>query len=301
MSLTMSKQAWGLLITLSAMWGASFLFIEMALLSMGPITLVFFRVLIGAATLGLVLLVTNKHIPTNFAFWRDSFVMGFLNNAIPFTFIAYGQVSITGGMASIINANTAFFGVMAAAIFLVNERLTFTRLCGVLIGVSGVVIVMGPAELLTLDVTSLGQLAVILATLSYALASVWGRLRLQGYDGTITAFGMTSCATVLLAIIMLMTDGIPSFEITARLWIVAIGLGVIGTALAYMVYFKLLALAGASNLMLVTIIVPIFAVSLDAVILSQWVSVTDLLGFVVIAVGLLIMDGRLSGLFYRKT
>jgi len=301
MSLTMSKQAWGLLLTLSAVWGASVLFIEMALESMGPITLVFFRVLIGAATLGLVLLFTKKQIPKNLAFWRDSFVMGFLNNAIPFTFIAYGQVSITGGMASIINANTAFFGVMAAAIFLANERLTMARLWGVLIGISGVVIVMGPAELLTLDVTSLGQLAVILATLSYALASVWGRVRLQGYDSIITAFGMTICASVMLAIIMLFTDGVPTFEVTARLWVVAIGLGVIGTALAYMVYFKLLALAGASNLMLVTIIVPVFSVSLDAIILSQWVSLSDLLGFAVIAAGLVIMDGRASRLFYKKT
>ena len=107
MSLTMSKQAWGLLFMLSAMWGASFLFIEMALLSMGPITLVFFRVLIGAAIMA-GSAGNQKHIPTNLAFGVISFVMGFLNNAIPFTFIAYGQVSITGGMASIINANTAF-------------------------------------------------------------------------------------------------------------------------------------------------------------------------------------------------
>lgn len=300
MSLTMTKQAWGLLMALSAMWGASFLFIEMALLSMGPITLVFFRVLIGAATLGLVLIVTKRAVPTHLSFWRDSFMMGFLNNAIPFTFIAYGQVSITGGMASIINANTAFFGVIAAAIFLANERLTKARISGVLIGVSGVVIVMGPAELLSLDLTSLGQLAVIIATLSYALASVWGRLHLQGYDSIVTAFAMTFCASIMLAIVMLLTDGMPSFALTTQLWVVAIGLGVIGTALAYMVYFKLLAIAGASNLMLVTIIVPIFAVSLDAAILSQWVSISDILGFIVIALGLAVMDGRLLRLFYKN-
>ena len=300
MYLTMSKQAWGLLLALSAMWGASFLFIEMALLSMGPITLVFFRVLIGAATLGLVLIVSKRTVPTHLSFWRDSFVMGFLNNAIPFTFIAYGQVSITGGMASIINANTAFFGVIAAAIFLANERLTKARIAGVLIGVSGVVIVMGPAELLSLDITSLGQLAVIIATLSYALASVWGRLRLQGYDSIVTAFAMTLCASIMLAIIMFFTEGAPSFALTTQLWVVAIGLGVIGTAFAYMVYFKLLAIAGASNLMLVTIIVPIFAVSLDAAILSQWVSLSDILGFIVIAFGLAVMDGRLLGVFYRN-
>ena len=171
----------------------------------------------------------------------------------------------------------------------------------VIMGVAGVVIVVGPAELLRLDVAQIGQLAVVIATLSYAFASVWGRLRLQGYDGTITAFGTALCATVMLSGIMLVAEGVPDFAITGELLMVAIGLGVIGTAGAYMIYFKILALAGASNLMLVTIIVPIFAVSLDALVLGQLVSGREVIGFVVIAVGLAIMDGRLlSYLIPRK-
>ena len=207
--------------------------------------------------------------------------------------IAYGQVTITGGMASIINANTAFFGVLVAAIFIANERLKWHRLLGVIVGVSGVVIVVGPAELRSLDVASIGQLAVILATLSYAFASVWGKLRLQGYDGAVTALCTSLCATILMLPLMFFTEGVPQFALTAQLWLVAIGLGVIGTGGAYLLYFRILSLAGASNLMLVTIIVPIFAVTLDALVLGQWVERIDLLGFAIIAVGLIVMDGRL--------
>ena len=163
-----------------------------------------------------------------------------------------------------------------------------------LIGVSGVVIVAGPAELLALDFTSIGQLAVILATLSYAFASVWGKLRLQGYHGAVTAFGMMATASLLLLPVMLIKEGVPHFALDGTMIIVAIGLGVIGTAGAYLLYFKILALAGASNLMLVTIIVPVFAVLLDGLVLAQYLPVEALIGFVVIAIGLAVMDGRLG-------
>ena len=298
--LVMSRQAWALLLLLSVIWGASFLFIEIALASMGPITLVFFRVAIASFALGLYAYLAGLSLPKELGFWRSVMVMGILNNAIPFCFIAYGQLSITGGMASIINANTAFFGVIVAACFLASERLSPRRLIGVLIGISGVVIVVGPSELLRFDVAQIGQLAVVIATLSYAFASVWGRLKLQGYNSTITAFGTSLCASFLLFFIMIFAEGVPSFAITPALIVVAIGLGVFGTAGAYMIYFKILAMAGASNLMLVTIIVPVFAVTLDAIVLRQWVSLQELFGFVIIAAGLAIMDGRLGWLLRGK-
>lgn len=298
--MTMSRKAWMLLLLLSAIWGASFLFIEIALRAMGPLTLMFFRVAIAALSLGAYALIMRLGVQRARGFWLSCFVMGLLNNAIPFSLIAYGQLTITGGMASIINANTAFFGVIVAAIFLANERLTYHRLAGVILGVAGVVIVVGPAELFAFDVAQIGQLAVVVATLSYAFASVWGRVRLQGYDGTITAFGTALCASLIMALTMFYAEGVPDFKVTGDLIIVAIGLGVIGTAGAYMIYFKLLALAGASNLMLVTIIVPIFAVTLDAFILQQWVSPRELAGFAVIAIGLAVMDGRLFARLYAK-
>ena len=290
----MSRHAWMLLGLLSFIWGASFLFIELALEVMGPVTLVFFRVLVGAACLIAYLKFKNIKLPSSQAFWMPVFVMGLLNNVIPFSLISYGQVFITGGMASIINANTAFFGVIVAALFLADERLQLSRLLGVMIGISGVIIVVGPQNLTEFNPASIGQLAIVAATLSYAFASVWGKLRLQGYDSEAIACGMLIAATILMAPLMIWLEGIPHFELSLQLTGVFIGLGAIGTSIAYLLYFKILKIAGASNLMLVTVIVPIFAVLLDALVLAQFVSITDGIGFVIVAIGLAIMDGRLG-------
>ena len=290
----MSRQAWILLLLLSFIWGASFLFIELALAQMGPLTLVFFRVLVGALCLLIYLQMRQKTLPSSFRFWAPVFVMGLLNNVIPFSLISYGQIFITGGMASIINANTAFFGVIVAALCLADERLQWRRLFGVIIGISGVIIVVGPHNLTDFNPSSIGQLAIVAATLSYAFASVWAKLRLQGYDSELIACGTLMAATILMAPLMLWGEGWPNFEISISLIGVFLGLGAIGTAIAYLLYFKILKIAGASNLMLVTIIVPIFAVILDAMVLSQFISVSDMIGFVIVAIGLAVMDGRLG-------
>lgn len=290
----MSRHEWMLLLLLSFIWGASFLFIELALEVMGPVTLVFFRVLVGAICLIIYLAVRQKRLPLSLGFWAPVFVMGLLNNVIPFSLISYGQVFITGGMASIINANTAFFGVIVAALFLADERLQLSRLLGVMIGISGVIIVVGYENLTNFNPASIGQLAIVGATLSYAFASVWGKLRLQGFDSEAIACGMLTAATVLMAPLMLWVEGVPYFELSLQLIGVFIGLAAIGTSVAYLLYFKILKLAGASNLMLVTIIVPVFAVILDAAVLAQFIYISDAIGFVIVALGLAIMDGRLG-------
>ena len=290
----MTRQAWMLLLLLSLIWGASFLFIEIALEVMGPVTLVFFRVLVGAFCLLAYLRIRQKTLPTSIGFWAPVFMMGLLNNVIPFSLISYGQVFITGGMASIINANTAFFGVIVAAVTLADERLEWRRLIGVLIGISGVIIVVGPHNLIDFNPTSIGQLAVVGATLSYAIASVWAKLRLNGYDSELIACGMLIAATILMAPLMFWIDGMPQFSISLSLVGVFIGLGAVGTSIAYLLYFRILKMAGASNLMLVTIIVPIFAVILDAMVLSQFISFADMIGFIIVAIGLAIIDGRLG-------
>ena len=209
----MTRQAWMLLLLLSLIWGASFLFIEIALEVMGPVTLVFFRVLVGAFCLLAYLRIRQKTLPTSIGFWAPVFMMGLLNNVIPFSLISYGQVFITGGMASIINANTAFFGVIVAAVTLADERLEWRRLIGVLIGISGVIIIVGPHNLIDFNPASIGQLAVVGATLSYAIASVWAKLRLNGYDSELIACGMLIAATILMAPLMFWIEGMPLFSI----------------------------------------------------------------------------------------
>lgn len=291
----MHKQAWFYLLLLSLIWGASFAFIEIALTKTAPFTLVSLRVCCGALALWLWLRYLGQYLPISRAFWGPVFIMGFINNAVPFVFIAWGQQSISAGTASILNANTAFAGVLVSALFLAEERLKLHRLAGVLIGISGVVLVIGLRNLLDISPTSLGQIAVLGATISYAFASVWGRLRLAHFPSTQLACGMLIAAAVQMLVITPFVEGVPELSDIVN-WQIAVsmlGLGVGGTAIAYILYFKILQLAGASNVLLVTIIVPVFAVFLDAVLLGQWVGWQAIMGFGVVALGLGIMDGRL--------
>jgi drug/metabolite transporter (DMT)-like permease len=224
--------------------------------------------------------------------------MGVINNLAPFFLIAWGQLFVTGGMAAIINANTAFFGVVVSAIFLRSEPLKLHRIAGVILGVLGVAAAIGFDALQGASASIIGSLAILLATLSYALAGVWGKLKLSNWPAIEVACGMLTCSAILSIPAGFMLSGAPSLTLfqlayLPELLILAIGIGVLGTAFAYPLYFRILSLAGASNLLLVTIIVPVFAVALDAAILGQWVGANQLAGFALVVVGLAILDGRL--------
>ena len=294
----MSLRAWIYLLLLSSFWGASFYFIEVGLEHLSPVWLVSLRLISGAICLLIWLTLTSVSLPRHFEFWRNCLVMGVLNNLAPFCLIAWGQLSVTGGMASILNANTAFIGVLMSALFLKTEPLRLNRVAGVIIGVTGVAVAIGVNPLSGQTGSVWGQLAIVLATVFYALAGVWGRIRLSAYQAAQGACGMLLCSAVLSVPLAIILSGQPSFSLlqTAHLGtlvILILGIGILGTAMAYPLYFKVLELAGASNLLLVTIIVPIFALTLDALLLEQLVSWSALAGFGLVAFGLSVMDGRL--------
>ena len=298
----MSLRAWIYLLLLSSFWGASFYFIEVGLEHLSPVWLVSLRLISGAICLCAWLTITSVSLPYQLAFWRDCLVMGVLNNLAPFCLIAWGQLSVTGGMASILNANTAFIGVLVSALFLKTEPLRVNRVAGVIIGVSGVAVAIGVNPLSGETGSVWGQLAIVLATLFYALAGVWGRVRLSSYQAVQGACGMLLCSAVLSVPLALLLSGQPSVSLLqsahlGTLVVLILGIGLLGTAMAYPLYFKVLELAGASNLLLVTIIVPVFALSLDALLLGQLVSWSAMAGFGLIAFGLSVMDGRL---YHRK-
>lgn len=298
----MSLRAWIYLLLLSSFWGASFYFIEVGLEHLSPVWLVSLRLISGAICLCAWLTITSVSLPYQLAFWRDCLVMGVLNNLAPFCLIAWGQLSVTGGMASILNANTAFIGVLVSALFLKTEPLRVNRVAGVIIGVSGVAVAIGVNPLSGETGSVWGQLAIVLATLFYALAGVWGRVRLSSYQAVQGACGMLLCSAVLSVPLALLLSGQPSVSLLqsahlGRLVVLILGIGLLGTAMAYPLYFKVLELAGASNLLLVTIIVPVFALSLDALLLGQLVSWSAMAGFGLVAFGLSVMDGRL---YHRK-
>jgi drug/metabolite transporter (DMT)-like permease len=296
----LSSRSWSLLLSLAFIWGASFYFIEIGLIYLDPFWLVSVRLLFGALPLALWLLFQGKTLPTQLCFWTSVMIMGVLNNFLPFNFIAFGQLYVTGGMASIVNANTAFMGVIVSGLFLSGEPATWNRVVGVMIGVTGVAIAIGVTPMLSAADANdllLGSLAIILATIAYAFAGVWGKIKLAEYSPTQSAGGMLICSSVISVLCSFFISGPPSLTIINHpfdLMKVVLGLGVLGTALAYPLYFKILEVAGSSNLMLVTIIVPVFAIILDAILLSQFVTGSDLFGFTLVAIGLFIMDGRLN-------
>jgi drug/metabolite transporter (DMT)-like permease len=296
----LSSRSWSLLLSLAFIWGASFYFIEIGLIYLDPFWLVSVRLLFGALPLALWLLFQGKTLPTQLRFWTSVMIMGVLNNFLPFNFIAFGQLYVTGGMASIVNANTAFMGVIVSGLFLSGEPATWNRIVGVMIGITGVATAIGITPTLpAADANDLllGSLAIIVATIAYAFAGVWGKIKLAEYSPTQSAGGMLICSSVISVLCSFFISGPPSLTIINHpldLMKVVLGLGVLGTALAYPLYFKILEVAGSSNLMLVTIIVPVFAIILDAILLSQFVTGSDLFGFTLVAIGLFIMDGRLN-------
>lgn len=282
-----------MLLALAAVWGGSFFFVEVALREVGPLTIVLHRVLWAVPALALVLWWKGLRPPTDLKTWGAYGVMGALNNAIPFALIVWGQTQIEGGLASILNGTTAVFGAVVAGLLLVDERLTPRKLIGALLGLIGVAAIMGPSAASGFDLRNLGQLAILGAALSYSFASVWGRLALSDQKPEVNAFGMLVASTLMMVPLALYNEGFPNFSLSAGVWGSLLGLSLLATTMAYLLYFGILVRAGAANLMLVTLMIPPFAITLGWLFLGERLGFEALIGFALIALGLAITDGRL--------
>lgn len=290
---TMSPAAWAGLTTLSLIWGASFLSIRIALDEIGPLWAVAHRTFWAALILWGYVLICRHPLPRTPVLWAGFLVMGFLNNVIPFSLMAWGQLYIESGLTAILNAATAIFGVVAAALFLPDERLTLRKAIGVSIGFLGVATAIGLSSFGALDLRAWGQLAVIAGTISYALAGVWARKALAGMPPALAAAGMLTGASLMTLPLAVLIEGPPVLDLTARTW-GAIGYyAVFATALAYILYYRVLALAGSGNLMLCTLLVAPVAIVLGALTLGEALPLNAYIGFAILALGLCILDGRL--------
>lgn len=278
---------------LAAVWGGSFFFAEIALQAVPPLTIALHRVVWALPVLALVIRLRGIALPRSPRIWAAYLVMGALNNAIPFSLIFWGQTRIDSGLASILNGTTAVFGAVVAGLLLADEPLTPRKVTGALFGLAGVAAIMGPGVLTGLDPTNLAQLAVLGAALSYALASVWGRAMLSGPPPEMNALGMLTGSTLLMIPVVLLADGPPQLALPAHVWAALLGLSTLSTALAYLLYFGILKRAGAANLMLVTLMIPPVAVTLGAAGLGERLSPGAFAGFGLIALGLIVTDGRL--------
>lgn len=288
------------MLLLGMLWGASFVSIRIALDEVGPMTSVVHRVGWAALALWIVVFVLRLPIPRRPRVWVGFFGMGVLNNVIPFGLMAWGQLHIESGLTSILNAATAIFGVIAAAIFFADERITPRKAMGVTLGFAGVATAIGLENLLAFDLRSLAQLAVIVGTISYALASVWARKMLSAQPPQVAAAGMVTMSTLIMLPVAWVVEGPLTLDLAPRT-IAAIAYYAFGaTALAYLLYYRVLAMAGSGNLMLVTLLIPPFAIVLGAWLLDEALRPAAYLGFAMLAIGLMILDGRVWRLLSRS-
>lgn len=287
----MTARQWGLLGVLAVLWGVSFLFSKVALAELPPWTLVLGRFGIAALALLLAARAGGHRIPTSPRLWAGFFVLGALNSLIPFGLIAWGQVQLTSGLASILNATTPLFTVLVAHAW-GDERLSASRLAGVLIGLAGVCVLIGPGALGGLGAHTLAELAILGAALSYAFAGTYGR-RFRALPSVVPVAGMMTTAAVMALPIALAVDRPWTLMVGARTWGALLGLALLSTALGFVLYFRLLATAGATNVMLVTLLMPVVALLLGSMLLREAVAGTALAGMAFIFGGLLAIDGRL--------
>ena len=289
----MNGREWWLLGLLSLLWGVSFFFSKVALAELPPWTLVVGRFGIAAIALVAAAPLSGHRIPTSPRVWASFAVLGLLNSWIPFGLIAWGQTQLTSGLASILNATTPLFTALVAHTW-GDERLTVRRLTGVAIGLAGVCVLIGPGVLGSLGRHTLAELAIAGAALSYAFAGTYGR-RFRALPPILPVMGMMSTASVMALPVSLVLDRPWTLAIGIRTWAALLGLALLSTALGFVIYFRVLGAAGATNVMLVTLVMPAVALLVGAVFLGEAVTRTALAGMALIAAGLLVIDGRLLG------
>ncbi|MFN8723188.1 MAG: DMT family transporter [Rhodospirillales bacterium] len=291
----MDGTAWALLLTLAMLWGGSFFFAKVAVAEVPPLTVVLVRVALAALVLVPVLHLAGGRLPGRADVWRAAFVMAAINNVIPFALFFWASVHVTSGLAAILNATTPLSGVVIAHFLTDDEKATPARLAGVALGLAGVAVLVGPSALGIVDVALLPQLACLAAAISYAFAGVYGRrFRAMGVMPLRTATLQVTASTVLMIPIAATVDrpwtlAVPSAKV---LWAL-VGLAVLCTAVGYLLYFEILKRAGATNLLLVTFLVPVSALLLGGLFLGEAVSGGQAWGMALIGLGLACVDGRL--------
>lgn len=293
--LRMGRAEWAMLLALSVLWGGSFFFIGVAVRELPTFTLVALRVGLAAVALWAFVGFSGRRVPHEARVWAAFLGMGLLNNVVPFSLIVWGQLSIASGLASILNATTPLWTVLVAGLLLPDEPLSGRKLGGVVVGLLGVALMIGLDALGGLGAHVLAQLAVLAGALSYAFAGVFGRrFRYMGVDPIVTAAGQVTAAALVLAPVALLVEQPWTLMLSlAVTWGAVVGLALLSTAVAYVLYFLILERAGATNLLLVTFLIPVSAILLGAAVLGERLSWTHGLGMLLISAGLAAIDGRL--------
>ncbi len=293
--LTIDRTSGLLLVLLSILWGGSFFFTGLALLELPPLTVVLARVVFGAVLLLPLLKPLGGALPKIVAGWMPFLVMGLLNNVIPFSLLVAGQTYITSSLASVLNATTPLFTVLVLAGF-GDEQLIARRIVGVAIGIAGVVILRGPRVDLTQGQAhdqTIGMLLCLGGALSYGFSGLWGRRYLHGVPPITSATCQLICSSVVMAVVASAVERPWQLPMpNAVTWLSLFGVAALATSLAYIVFFHILARAGATNVMLVTLLIPVTAILLGHCVLGEQLTASENTGALVIGSALLVIDGR---------
>jgi drug/metabolite transporter (DMT)-like permease len=282
------------LVLLACIWGASFLLIELALEGLAPAQIVLGRLLAASGTLLTIVLVRRQQLPTVPAVWGHLALMGVVANILPFFLIGWGQQFITSGLAGVLNGATPLFTLAFAIAALSEERLSATRAGGLALGFVGVVLVVGPWDQNPLTSSVPGQLACLGAAAFYGVAFVYTRrfLANRGYPALALAAGQMLCATVVLALAAPFVASGP-LQLSGTVVGSVVALGALGTGLAYLLYYRLIADAGATTASMVTYLIPIVAVVLGVIVLGEPVGWNLFVGAAVVILGVAVAEGRL--------
>ena len=295
----MSARNWGLLLLLALLWGSSFFFYKILVAVLPPVTVVVGRVGIAAVAMNLWLVAQGQCMPLGKRLWLRFALLGFLNNVLPFILIAWGETRIPSGMASILNATTPIFMVAVAHWGTEDEKLSPGKAMGIALGILGVMVLVGPSAFGG-GGTIWGELAVVGASCAYGFGGVYSR-RFKDLTPLVAATGQITGATLLLIPLSLVIDRpwtlpMPGTDVWASLLAIAL----INTALAYVVYYRMVASVGVTYISLVTVLIPVIALMLGAVFLGESVTLSALAGMAIIALGLASADERLFGLIPRS-
>jgi drug/metabolite transporter (DMT)-like permease len=290
-----AREFW-LLLLLSLVWGCSFFFLKILLREYPPLTVVLVRLALAALMLHLLLIAARTPFRCTAAQWRDFLILGALNKAIPFTLITWSETRITSGLAAILNAATPLFTVVVSHYLARTERLTWNRAIGVLIGFAGVATLLGPQ----LGDAAVGaqmpaEAACLLAAFVYAFAANFG-WRFRSMSPSFVATGQLTASSVLMIPLVLLFDHPWALPLPSQTAIASfVGLAALSSAAGYVLFFRILAVAGATNILLVTLLMPVTALLLGTAIIHEPIATESILGMAIIACGLAVLDGRLPG------
>ena len=298
----MDKGDWAILVTLALIWGGAFLFIGVAVRHVPPLTYVALRLTVAAAAMWIYLKLKRQPLGLPRQVWGSILLLALLNNALPFTLFGWSQTHIASGLAAILNATTPIWGVIVAQFLTRDERMSPRKIAGVLLGFGGVATMIGPTLLANLGTGALAQIACMTASLSYALAAVWARrFKRQGLSPMSVTTGQLTAGALMMLPLALFVDQPwtrPFPPLTA--WGAIVALALMCTAFGYVLYFKLIDSAGATNALLVTLLVPPVAILLGSLFLAETLAPQDFIGLGLIAVGLAAIDGRLLNVLPRR-